>query len=68
MSDIKEKIITAIRQLPADASYEDIMEIVLVQEKVARGLKQVDEGQGIPDEEMEKEFSQRQAKRRKSSK
>ena len=65
MSDLKDKVILAIRNLPENASYEDIMDVVLVQEKIAKGLQQVQDGDVIPDEQMEKEFIQRQINRRK---
>lgn len=46
----KEKVIQAVKGLPADASYEDVMERVLFLSKVERGLAQLDAGEGIPHE------------------
>jgi hypothetical protein len=53
MSDIKEKIIEAIKSLPDGATYDDIMELVYVQQKIAIGLDQVEQGQLITNEEFE---------------
>ena len=47
MSDIKEKVIEAIKSLPDGATYDDIMELVYVQQKIAIGLEQVEEEQLI---------------------
>lgn len=46
----KEKVIKAVQGLPANASYEDVMERVLFLSKVERGLAQLDAGEGIPHE------------------
>jgi len=56
MSDIKERIITAIRDLPDDATYEDIFELLYVQEKVAKVLQNSDEGQYISQTEFEEKY------------
>ncbi len=44
----KEKIAQAIDALPADASFEDAMERLLLLSKIERGLYQLDSGEGIP--------------------
>lgn len=49
----KEKVIRAVRGLPANASIEDAMERLLFLAKVERGLKQADAG---------RTFSHQQAK------
>ena len=49
----KEKVIRAVRSLPANASIEDAMERLLFLAKVERGLKQADAG---------RTFSHQQAK------
>ena len=43
----KEKIIQAVKELPANATIEDAMERLLFLAKVERGLKQADAGNTI---------------------
>jgi predicted transcriptional regulator len=48
---IKEEIIKLIQDLPENATIEDIMHQLYVRAKIEAGLKELDEGKGIPDEE-----------------
>jgi len=48
----KQKVIKAVKNLPADATYEDAMERLIVLAKIDRGLQQLDAGQTIPHEKM----------------
>lgn len=43
----KQKVLKAVRALPADASYEDAVERLVFHSKVERGLAQADAGQTI---------------------
>jgi len=43
----KEKVIHAVEDLPASATFEDAMERLLFLAKVDRGLKQADAGQTV---------------------
>ena len=54
MSTIKEKVIKMIQKMPEEISIEDIMAELYFRYQVDEGLKQLDEGQGIPHEEVEK--------------
>lgn len=54
MEAIKEKVITMIQHMPQDTSIEDIMAELYFRYEVDEGLKQLDEGEGIPHEEVEK--------------
>ena len=47
----REKILHAVESLPADATYEDAMERLLLLAKVERGLQQADEGKTVSHEE-----------------
>ena len=51
---VKEKVLKAVEELPADATYEDAMERLYVLYKVERGLRQIDDGEGIPHAEAKK--------------
>lgn len=44
---VKEKIIHAVEQLPADTTIEDAMERLFLLYKVEKGLVQVDQGQTV---------------------
>lgn len=48
----KQKVLRAVKALPADASYEDAMERLLFLAKVERGLKQADAGQTVSHEKV----------------
>ncbi len=43
----KQKVLKAVRALPADASYEDAVERLVFLSKVERGLAQADAGQTV---------------------
>jgi predicted transcriptional regulator len=54
MSAIKEQAIKIIESLPEDCTLEDIQYHLYVREKVERGIKAIDEGQTVSQEEAEK--------------
>ncbi len=53
----KEAVIEMIQRLPADVSVSDIMAELYFRLKVDEGLRQLDEGQGIPHEEAKKQLA-----------
>jgi len=55
----KDRIIEALRNLPADASFEDAIERIIFLSKVEEGLAQLDAGQGIPHEQVKRRLVQR---------
>ena len=61
MSQIKESAINAIRNLPDDITYDDIMEVIFIQKKVARGLSQINNGESIPNNVVKKEIEDKLA-------
>jgi predicted transcriptional regulator len=52
----KETAIRTIQQLPENASWEDIQERIIA--GVRKGLKELDEGQGIPHDRVKEEFAE----------
>jgi len=48
MPTTKEAVIKMIRQMPDDASVDDIMAELYFRQKVEAGLKELDEGKGVP--------------------
>jgi predicted transcriptional regulator len=48
---LKEKVIEAIQQLPADATMDEMMERMYFLTKVERGFQQIDSGEWVSHEE-----------------
>lgn len=57
MVGVKEQVIQMIQNLPDDVSVEDIMAELYFRLRVDAGLKELDEGKGIPHKEVEKRMS-----------
>ena len=55
---IKEQAIELIRTLPDDCTLEDIQYHLYVRAKVERGIKAIDEGQVVSQEEAEKKVKE----------
>ena len=53
----KEEVQKMLDQIPDDVSFEDIQYHIYVHEKIARGLKDVEEGRVLSQEEVEKRMS-----------
>jgi len=49
---IKEAVIEMIRQLPDEASLDDIMEELYVRRKIEEGIRQLDAGQELDHQEI----------------
>ena len=58
MAGVKEQVIQMIQSLPEDITLDDIMAELYFKLQVDAGLKELDEGKGIPHEEVEKRMSQ----------
>ncbi len=54
MTMTKEEVIKMVQNMPQDTSTEDIMAELYFRYQVDEGLRQLDEGKGIPHEEIEK--------------
>jgi len=54
MSTIKDEVIEIIKQMPEDVSINDIMAELYFRQKVDQGLKELDEGKGIPHEKVKR--------------
>lgn len=50
----KEKIIDSINLLPDEFSLEDVIERVVLIEKIERGIQESENGKLIPDDELNK--------------
>ena len=52
MKTIKDAIISTIKTLPDDSDYEDIMEVVYIQQKIAKGIQQAENGEVLTHDEV----------------
>ncbi len=57
MAGIKQQVIQMIQSLPEDVTIDDVMAALYFKLQVDAGLKELDEGKGIPHEEIEKRMS-----------
>ena len=56
MTKVKEELIKIIKTMPDNVEFEDIMAKLYFVHKVKNGLKELDDGKGIPHEEVKKEM------------
>jgi len=54
----KEIALRTIEQLPEDASWEDIQERINFVAAVRKGLRELDEGKGVPHDKVREEFAE----------
>ncbi len=54
----KEIAIRSIQELPEEATWEDIQERINFIAGVRKGLRELDEGKGIPHDQVKEEFSE----------
>jgi predicted transcriptional regulator len=54
----KEIALRTIEQLPENASWEDIQERINFVAAVRKGLRELDEGKGIPHDQVKEEFAE----------
>jgi len=55
---VKEQVKEMLDNLPDTVTYEEIQYHLFVREKIERGLQEMTEGKGVPEEEMDKLFAQ----------
>ena len=55
---IKETAIKSIEELPENATWEDIQERINFMANVRKGLRELDQGKGIPHEKIKEEFEE----------
>lgn len=57
MRTAKEEVRRMLEQIPDDATFEDIQYHIYVREKIERGLKDIQEGHSLSQEEAEQRMS-----------
>ncbi len=57
MSTAKEEVRKMLEQLPDDVSLEDIQYHIYVREKIGRGLKDIQEGRLLSEDEVEERMA-----------
>jgi hypothetical protein len=53
----KEAIIELIQRLPDDVSLDDVMHELYVRRSIEEGIRQLDQGQGIPHEKVKERLA-----------
>ncbi len=56
MAGIKEQVLKLVQSLPDDVTVDDVMEELYFKLQVDAGLKELDEGKGIPHEVVEQKM------------
>lgn len=54
----KELALRAIRELPDDATWDDVQERINFAAGVRKGLRELDEGRGVPHDRIKEEFAE----------
>ena len=54
----KETVIKSIQELPVDATWKDIQGRIDFAAGIRKGLRELDEGKGVPHERIREEFSE----------
>ena len=62
MASVKPQVLRMLRNLPDDASFDDIMEALYVIAMIERGEREIREGKGIPHEEVRRRILRKWAK------
>lgn len=57
VKNAKRSALAMLKRLRDDVTYEDIMYELYVLEKIAKSLRELDEGKGIPHDEVKKSLS-----------
>lgn len=57
MSSLKESVINLIKNMPDNCTVEDIQYELYVKQKIEKGLQDVEQGNIITEEEMDKEIN-----------
>ncbi|MCX6234480.1 MAG: hypothetical protein NT175_07105 [Bacteroidetes bacterium] len=53
----KEKIITGIQKLPDNATIDEVLDHILLLEKIEKGIDQADKGQVLTEEEVDEKIN-----------
>ena len=56
MQTVKQSARELIDRLPESASWNDLMYELYVKQKIEEGIKELDEGRGIPHEEVKRQL------------
>jgi predicted transcriptional regulator len=51
-ASVKERVLEAVQKLPADATFEDVMERLVFLSKIDRGIAEADQGRTLSHEEV----------------
>ena len=52
----RDRILRAVRDMPTDTTYEDVLERIYMIQKIERGRQQISEGRGVPHAEAKRQM------------
>ena len=52
----RDRVLRAVQEMPADTTYEDVLERVYMIQKIERGRRQIADGQGVPHAEAKRQM------------
>ncbi|MEM8556806.1 MAG: hypothetical protein AAGG50_03085 [Bacteroidota bacterium] len=55
---VRDQVLRAVREMPSDVTFGEVMERVYMLQKIERGRQQIAAGQGIPHEEAKRQMKQ----------
>jgi len=58
MGGLKEQVIQLVQQLPGDITIDDILSELYFKLQVDEGIRELDEGKGIPHQEVKERMSE----------
>jgi predicted transcriptional regulator len=58
MAAVKEMLLELAQQLPEDCTWDEVMYRIYVRQKIENGLREADDGDLVPHEEVFEEFRQ----------
>ena len=50
-TSVRDRVLRAVREMPPDVTYEDVLEHVYMIQKIERGRQQIADGKGVSHEE-----------------
>jgi predicted transcriptional regulator len=58
MTDVKQALMELAQALPDGSTWEDVMYRIYVRQKIEAGLRDMEEGRVVSEEEIEQEFGE----------
>ena len=53
---VRDRVLRAVGEMPDGATYDDVMERIYMLQKIERGRRQIEAGEGVPHEEARRQM------------